>query len=100
MQITKRKLFEETLKAMGITDIEIKETKNVLRAGDYIYYKNTDVILKITKEVEYFGDRYENITKKISYLVKKTMGVIKVFKKGSDIELINFRHKTEPLYLV
>lgn len=79
---------------------QIRETKKAYISGKYKYYKDENIIIKESVEVEYIGGKYEKIKKIVVFIIEKGLGAIKLINKETKKVVINFTHKTEPLILV
>ena len=99
MRISKREIFANILESFGITT-QIKETNNFILSGKYKYYKDDNLIIKESIEVEYIGGKYEKVKKTVIFIIEKVMGTIRVINKDTKRVIINFKHKTEPLILI
>jgi len=99
MKITKQQIFKEIMLRFGIS-AQIRETKKAYISGKYKYYKDENIIIKESVEVEYIGGKYEKVKKIVVFIIEKTLGAIKLINRESKKVVINFSHKTEPLILV
>lgn len=99
MKITKQQIFKEIMLRFGIS-AQIRETKKAYISGKYKYYKDENIIIKESVEVEYIGGKYEKVKKIVVFIIEKTLGAIKLINKETQKVIINFTHKTEPLVLV
>lgn len=99
MRITKQQIFKEIMRMFGIST-QIRETKKAYISGKYKYYKDENIIIKESVEVEYIGGKYEKIKKIVVFIIEKGLGAIKLINKETKKVVINFTHKTEPLILV
>lgn len=99
MKITKQQIFKEIMLRFGIS-AQIRETKKAYISGKYKYYKDENIIIKESVEVEYIGGKYEKVKKSVVFIIEKTFGAIKLINRESKKVVINFSHKTEPLILV
>ena len=99
MRITKQQIFKEIMRMFGIST-QIRETNKAYISGKYKYYKDENIIIKESVEVEYIGGKYEKIKKIVVFIIEKGLGAIKLINKETKKVVINFTHKTEPLILV